>query len=94
MKKTNYQIRVIGRVKKLRLENKVSQKDLAGILGMSLGHVGNIESEKFANKYTLPQLRVISKHFQVPLRSLFMNYNEDDITIDECLDRVCRYIEG
>lgn len=94
MEKTRCQIRVIGRVKKLRLENNTSQKNLAGILGMSLGHVGNIESEKFANKYTLPQFRGISKHFQVPFQSLFMNYNEDEITIEECLNRVCNYIEG
>lgn len=91
--KTRYQIRVIGRVKTLRLSNNVTQKELADILGMSIGHIGNIESEKFANKYTLPQLRKIANHFGVKQETLFMNYNEDSITTDECLNRVCDYID-
>lgn len=90
--KTRYQIRVIGRVKKLRLAKQVTQKNLADILGMSTGHIGNIESEKFANKYTLPQLQTIANHFGVKLETLFMNYNEDSITTEECLSRVCEYI--
>lgn len=59
---------------------------------MSSGRIGNIESEKFANKYTLPQLRTIAKHFEVNQETLFMNYNEDSITTEECLSRVCNYI--
>lgn len=91
--KSEYQIMVINRVKKLRVERNVSQQQLAAVLDATNGTIGNIESLKYANKYTLKQLNQIAKHFEVPIESFFMNEGEENISIGEYTDRVCEYLE-
>lgn len=86
-------MRVIGRVKKLRKDKGVSQRVLAEAIGISMGHMGSVESDKFPQKYTIPQLKAIAEYFSIPMHTLFMNYNEDTITVEECLNRVSRYLE-
>lgn len=92
--KTENQILIINRVKKLRVDNEVSQQQLAAILGATNGHIGNIESLKFSNKYTLNQLNLIAHHFHVPIESFFMAETEKELTIAEYTNRVCEYLEG
>ena len=94
VQKTEYQILIINRVKKLRVQNEVSQQQLALVLGCTNGHVGNIESMKYSNKYTLKQLNTIANHFKVPVDSLFMSEGEKPLTIAEYTTRVCEYLEG
>lgn len=94
VQKTETQMLVINRVKKLRAEKDVSQQQLALILGATNGHVGNIESLKYSNKYTLNQLNTLAHHFGVPVESFFMSENEHQITIAEYTNRVCEYLEG
>ena len=53
MDKTEYQLEVISRIRKLRIENEVSQVGLANLIDISNGQIGNIESPKFQHKYTL-----------------------------------------
>ncbi|MBO5455918.1 MAG: helix-turn-helix transcriptional regulator [Muribaculaceae bacterium] len=67
MDKTEYQLEVISRIRKLRIENEVSQVGLANLIDVSNGQIGNIESPKFKHKYTLKQLYLIAQHFKVSL---------------------------
>ncbi|MDE6495049.1 MAG: helix-turn-helix domain-containing protein [Duncaniella sp.] len=79
MIKTEYQNEVINRIRQLRRENEVSQVQLANLIEVSHGQIGNIESPKFRHKYTLKQLYCISQHFNVALSYLLTgSYRELD----------------
>ena len=92
--KSENQITIINRVKKLRVERNLSQQQLANIIDVTNGTLGNIESLKYANKYTLKQLNLIAKHFEVPIESFFLNEGEEGLSIAEYTDRVCEYLEN
>lgn len=92
--KTDYQIEVINRVKTLRTKNGVSQQQLAALLGVSAGTLGNIESLHYSNKYTLRQLVVVAQHFGVPVEQFFMATHDEGITLPQCISRICEYMEG
>ena len=92
--KTDYQIEVINRVRTLRMKRECSQQQMAQLLGITNGSVGNIESLHYGNKYTLRQLSKIAKHFGVPIESFFMATHDEAITLHECIDRICEYMEG
>ncbi|MCQ2212202.1 MAG: XRE family transcriptional regulator [Bacteroidaceae bacterium] len=92
--KTDYQIQIINKVKKLRVDNDISQQQLAIILGATNGHIGNIESLKYGNKYTLNQLNLIAHYFHIPIEALFMNEGDQPLTIADYTNKVCEYLEG
>lgn len=94
VQKTEKQILVINRVKRLRVEKEISQQQLAIILEATNGHIGNIESMKYANKYTLKQLNILASYFKVPIESFFMSEDEKTLSISEYTNRVCEYLEG
>jgi len=94
LQKTDYQIQVIEKVKNLRTENAISQQQLASILDVTNGQVGNIESLKYPHKYTLRQLAIIAKHFQLSVDYFFLKKGESSLTVDECIPRICEYLEG
>lgn len=94
VQKTDLQLRVISRIKRLRAENEDSQQQLAIILGTTNGTIGNIESPKFGNKYTLPQLNTLARHYGVPIETFFMTEGERELTIAEYTNRLCEYLEG
>lgn len=89
--KTDNQILVINRVKKLRVESNMSQQQLATIIDATNGTIGNIESLKYPNKYTLSQLNTIAHYFDVPVESFFKTEDEE-ISIGTYTDRVCEYL--
>lgn len=93
VQKTENQILVINRVKKLRVEGSMSQQQLALIIDATNGTVGNIESLKYPNKYTLTQLNAIAHYFNVPIESFFTTEGEE-ISIGSYTDRVCEYLDG
>lgn len=94
LQKTEYQILVINRVKQLRVTRNVSQQQLASILDATNGTIGNIESLKYANKYTFSQLNTLAHFFQVPIDTFFRSESEDSLPVDVFADRVCEYLEG
>ncbi len=94
VQKTDLQLRVIQRVKDLRGEKGESQQQLAVLLGTTNGSVGNIESLKFGNKYTLKQLNTLAHHYSVPIETFFMTEGERELTIAEYTNRLCEYLEG
>ena len=52
---------VISRVKDKRVENNLSQADLAYELGMSVGFIGKVESTKYSSHYNLKHLNDLAK---------------------------------
>lgn len=85
---------VINRVKKMRVDRNISQQQLASVLDITNGTIGNIESLKYPNKYTLKQLNQIAKHFEVPIENFFLSEGEESLSIAEYTDRVCEYLEN
>lgn len=92
--KTELQMKVIDRVKELRTQHSLSQQQLASILDITNGQVGNIESLKYSHKYTLRQLSKIAKHFAIPVDTFFLKKGETALNTEECIDRICEYLEG
>lgn len=78
IEKTDYQFQIIQNVRKIRLEHDVTQSGLGDILGLSKGQIGNIESTKYPQKYTLKQLYHICCHFEVSLQSILFTEEEQN----------------
>ena len=95
MKKSNYQLEIIFKIKREREARGLGQKNIANILGISEGHVGNIESPKFPQKYTLKQLDILCKYFNIPTEQLFIPdnlYIQEDINITALLvEKIVEY---
>jgi transcriptional regulator with XRE-family HTH domain len=54
----------IEAVKKKRLEKNISQAELARLLGVSEGFIGNIENQAYRDKYNLRHLNELAKIFK------------------------------
>ncbi len=95
MKKSDYQLEIIFKIKQEREARGLGQKNIADILGISEGHVGNIESSKFPQKYTLKQLDALCKYFKMPTEQLFISddlYMQKGINITSLLvDKIVEY---
>ena len=78
--KGKYQLEIIFKIKKEREARGLGQKNIADILGISVGHIGNIESQKFPHKYTLKQLDTLCKFFKIPTEQLFIS---DDLYLQK-----------
>ena len=95
MKKSEYQLEIIFKIKMEREDRGLGQKNIANILGISEGHIGNIESLKFPQKYTLKQLDMLCKYFKMPTEQLFISddsYMQKDINITTLLvDKIIEY---
>lgn len=92
MEKTDYQITIINRVRSLRQDNGVSQAQLSVIIGVTPGQLGNIESIRYSHKYTLNQLNQIANHFGIKTETLFLEKDEEVISTQEVIERICKYI--
>jgi len=62
--KTNFEIVVIDKVTQMRRERKLSQSQLAIILGVSRGFIGQIESRSSPSTYNLNHLNVLAWEFK------------------------------
>ncbi len=95
MKKSEYQLEIIFKIKQEREARGLGQKNIADILGISEGHIGNIESHKFPHKYTLKQLDTLCKYFKMPTEQLFISddaYMHEDINITSLLvEKIVEY---
>ncbi len=91
-----YQLNIINKVRKLREENNYSQSQLALYLGVSDGQIGNIESTKYNQKYTLSQLYKVCKLFGLPIEHLFIEddeYTSKTDIIDLLVSNIVKYEE-
>ena len=94
--KTDYQNNIILRLRKIREENKYSQKEIAQLLGISNGQMGNIESPKYPNKYTLSQIYRISNNFNIPIDHIFLedeDYSSNKDIINLLISNIIKYEE-
>lgn len=62
--KTKIDFFVIERVRERRIENNLSQADLAYELGMSVGFIGKVESKKYPTHYNVKHLNDLAKILQ------------------------------
>jgi len=84
--KSEYQEKVISKLKKMRMDNNVSQAQLSEILSISPGLVGNIESYKYSHKYTLKQIKEICDYFNYRIDNVFFDDNEIIIEKNEAIN--------
>lgn len=74
--KTEYQNSIIGKLRAIRQEHNLSQAQLASLLDISTGQMGNIETPKAAHKYTLGQIYAICEITQTSISDLFLRKEE------------------
>lgn len=89
--KSEYQLLIIDKIRRLRHEHDYSQFKLAALLGISAGQMGNIESPMRAHKYTLSQLSVVCEEFGMPIEKLFLD-NTDSLAKEEIIRRLINSI--
>ena len=92
--KTEYQNSIILKLKKIRLENEYSQKNIADILGISPGQLGNIESPIAPNKYTLKQIFALCNHFNTPIEDIFIekrDLNTENNLVNLLITKIIKY---
>ncbi len=61
---TNIEQYVIDKVREKRLKLKISQAELARILDVSEGFIGNVENPKYRAKYNLNHINMLAKVFK------------------------------
>lgn len=88
--KSKYQLSIIFKIKQEREARGLGQKNIADILGISEGHIGNIESYKYPQKYTLKQLNTLCKYFKMPTEQLFI---PDDVYMHEKINITSLLVE-
>ena len=59
---------VIDKVREMRIERGISQRDLAYQLDISSGFIGDVETVKSRAKYNLNQLNEIAKIFNCSIK--------------------------
>lgn len=80
--KSEYQNYIITKIRKLREARQYSQEDIATLLGLSNGHIGNIESLRTSHKYTLNHILKICKEFSYPIEHIFLDEEDYKTDID------------
>ena len=60
-KKSKFELAVIQKVKEFREYRELGQRDIAAILGVTEGFIGQIESPNSASKYNLNHLNTLAK---------------------------------
>ena len=63
IRKTEYQLEIILKIKELREANNVSQKELSNLLEVAPGLIGSIESPKFQH-YHRTAIHIRGRFFQ------------------------------
>lgn len=94
--KSEYQNYVINKIRKLREEHHYSQENIAFLLGLSNGHVGNIESLKTNHKYTLGQILKICNEFNYPIEQIFLedeDYTKNIDIVSSIIQKIIIYEE-
>ena len=89
--KTEYQNAIIDKIRAKRLELGYSQLDIAALLDISTGQMGNIETPTRPHKYTIAQLSMICDEFKLPIEDLFLD-NKKDFSQDEIIRRLINSI--
>lgn len=92
--KSQHQIEIIDRIRRLRHERRCSQAGLAVLLGISRGQVGSIESCRDTHKYTLGQIHTICQEFNYRIEHLFLSeedFENGSNIIDTLISKIAEY---
>jgi|EndMetStandDraft_4_1072995.scaffolds.fasta_scaffold02791_6 transcriptional regulator with XRE-family HTH domain len=72
--KSDIEAYVINKVKEMREQNKLSQSELAVLLNVSNGFIGQAESSKSPTKYNLNHLNALAVIFKCSLKDFMPEY--------------------
>lgn len=92
IKKTEIQILLLNRIKQLRINRGFSQLQMADLLNVTNGQIGNIESLRQSHKYTLAQIKKICEEFNVSIAELFTG--KENCTCEELVEEIVKYEES
>lgn len=73
-KKTKFELAVIQRVRTIREKKGMGQRDIAALLGVTEGFIGQIESPSSASKYNLNHLNTLARELQCSPRDFIPEY--------------------
>ncbi len=62
---------VIDKVRQLRTEKGISQAELANLINVSIGFIGNVENPKYRAKYNIVHLNEIAKVLNCSIKDFF-----------------------
>jgi len=62
--KSHLELYIVEVIKKKRKHLKKSQEDIAKVLGVTVGYIGQIESKKLKSMYSYDQLNQLAKYFK------------------------------
>lgn len=71
--KTDIELFVVERAKELRINNNLSQADLAFKMNLSVGFIGKVESKVSSTKYNLNHINKLALIFNVSPREFLPN---------------------
>lgn len=71
MSKTKIEWAIVQNVRRIRKENKKTQRDIANVLTVSPGYIGQIETESSASMYSFDNLNKLAKYLGCSM-GLFM----------------------
>ncbi len=94
--KTEYQQKVINRIKSIREEKGITQLAFAKLLDISPGQMGNIDSYKQPHKYTIKQIVTICDSLGVNIEKVLFLENDslEDFSVREVVNAIIRYQES
>ena len=94
--KTDYQQKVINRIKGFREERGVTQLAFAKLLDISPGQMGNIESYKQPHKYTVRQIVAVCESLGIDIENVLFSDGErsDGCSVADVVNAIIRYQEG
>lgn len=94
---SDYQDHIIQKIKKLRVDNNISQSRLGDILKISRGQVSNIENPTYPHKYTLRQIVAICDYLNYPIEKIFLDKEQSPTgqsnTITTLVHNIVKYEE-
>ncbi len=62
--KSSLELYIVETIKEKRKTQKMNQEDIAGVLGVTVGYIGQIESKKLKSMYSYSQLNELAKFFK------------------------------
>ena len=94
--KTDYQQKVINRIKIYREQRGITQLRMAHLLGISPGQMGNIDSYRQPHKYTIKQMMTICDELGIGIEQVLFDSGEDSKTysVREVVLAIIKYQEN
>ena len=94
--KTDYQQKVIDRIKNIREKKGLTQLAFAKILDISPGQMGNIDSYKQPHKYTIKQIVTICDSLGINIEEVLFPESEmtKGYSVRDVVNAIIRYQES